>query len=545
MKQRKNLAWQLMQIQLIALIAFAIIILLWLPYSIQNDAENHAIDTAKRLAKQVKILRAYYTENIIKKVLDNKSSITPTVKHKEDPKGIPLPASMVHDIGDMMDHETFRLDFYSPFPFKNRDERELTSFGKRAWQALTLDPNKPFFERQSVDGRTYIQVALADTMVNEVCVDCHNTHPLSPKIDWKINDLRGIIEVSSDITDQVNSGRQAGYVTAIALLVFFGFIMLLLFKKTLREVNIWKDNLSYQENALIKAQKISKSGSWNRSYLTEEETWTEGVRDIFGLDEIKNTKSKESILLDCVHPDDKAFVLQEYVNGFENATERDIEYRIVRKDNGDVRWIHERSEYLLDDNGKTLSLDITLHDITERKNYQKKIESLAMTDQLTGLANRTMFNQRFDEYLSLAKRENFHLALMLLDLDKFKPVNDTYGHQAGDQLLHKVSEIFKDCIRETDLVARLGGDEFAIILINADKLHGVASLAKRVISQIEKPFDIMGHQIRIGTSIGVAFFPDDDTEKEDLIRKADIALYSAKESGRNDFHFYEKEMEEK
>lgn len=182
-----------------------------------------------------------------------------------------------------------------------------------------------------------------------------------------------------------------------------------------------------------------------------------------------------------------------------------------------------------------------MRDITEQKRAQEEIQRLAMTDQLTGLANRNQFHQRFNETLKLAERENKRLALLLLDLDKFKPVNDTYGHPVGDALLQTVSAIFTKCSRETDVVARLGGDEFAILMVHPESSEAASVNAQRVVDEILKPVNIMGYDIQIGTSIGISLYPDDGENEEDLIQKADLALYEAKEAGRNTFRFYKAE----
>jgi len=184
-----------------------------------------------------------------------------------------------------------------------------------------------------------------------------------------------------------------------------------------------------------------------------------------------------------------------------------------------------------------------LRDITDRKMAEEQIRKLAMTDQLTGIANRNQFNQRFNENLKLARRENKLLALMLLDLDKFKPVNDTYGHPVGDALLQHVASIFTKFSRDTDVVARLGGDEFAIILVHPDDQEAAGLSAQRIVDEILKPTNLMGHEIQIGTSVGISLFPNDAKDEENLIKKADLALYEAKEAGRNTFRFYRPETD--
>jgi diguanylate cyclase (GGDEF)-like protein len=192
-----------------------------------------------------------------------------------------------------------------------------------------------------------------------------------------------------------------------------------------------------------------------------------------------------------------------------------------------------------DEKGVLFATGLVATDITERKKNESIIYKMAHTDQLTQLSNRAHFNQRFDETIELAKRENKKLALLMIDLDNFKPVNDTYGHQIGDRLLQKVAGIFKKVSRDTDIAARIGGDEFAIILVYPDNKKMIKLIAKRIVDEINKPIIISEHNINIGVSVGIAIFPDDEEDKEKIIYKADLALYEAKKNGRNTFKFYE------
>ncbi|HKJ37864.1 MAG TPA: sensor domain-containing diguanylate cyclase [Anaerolineales bacterium] len=183
-----------------------------------------------------------------------------------------------------------------------------------------------------------------------------------------------------------------------------------------------------------------------------------------------------------------------------------------------------------------------IRDVSERKKAQDEIQRLAMTDQLTGLGNRNQFNQRFDASLKLAAREKNRLALILLDLDKFKSVNDTFGHPAGDTVLQSVAGVFPSSCRETDVVARLGGDEFAILLVDPDGILNIQMVVERIIGKIARPFKILGNNISIGVSVGIAIYPDDATEKESLIRMADLALYKAKGSDLKSFMFFHSDL---
>jgi diguanylate cyclase (GGDEF)-like protein/PAS domain S-box-containing protein len=184
-----------------------------------------------------------------------------------------------------------------------------------------------------------------------------------------------------------------------------------------------------------------------------------------------------------------------------------------------------------------------VEDITERRRAEAEIVHLARHDALTGLANRAEFNAKLEEASKRMKRGGGAVTVMMLDLDKFKAVNDTRGHPAGDQLLIEVGRRLQSTIRETDVLARLGGDEFAIIQEGGSSQHeGAIALALRIIDAIALPFDLNGHEASIGTSIGIALAPENGVEPEELLKSADLALYDVKADGRNDFRLYHPTM---
>ena len=187
---------------------------------------------------------------------------------------------------------------------------------------------------------------------------------------------------------------------------------------------------------------------------------------------------------------------------------------------------------------------LTTHeDITDRAKSEKQIAFLAQHDLLTGLANRAEFNAKLEEASKRLKRYGGAITVMMLDLDKFKAVNDTLGHPAGDKLLVEVARRLQSSLRETDVVARLGGDEFAIIQEGGSSQHeGAIALAWRIIKAISQPFDLDGHQANVGTSIGIVHAPEHGVEPQDLLKKADLALYQVKNGGRNDFRIFTLEM---
>lgn len=177
-------------------------------------------------------------------------------------------------------------------------------------------------------------------------------------------------------------------------------------------------------------------------------------------------------------------------------------------------------------------------DITERRASFERIQQLAHFDALTELPNRTLLNQHIEQSILTAKRNRNRMALLFLDLDGFKGVNDTMGHHAGDMLLREVSVRLKGCVRETDMVSRLGGDEFVVVMSAINKSEDAAKVAQKIIVSLGEPFQIEGYAVNIGTSIGISIYPDDADESDALKKFADAAMYEVKQAGKNHYRFH-------
>ena len=181
-----------------------------------------------------------------------------------------------------------------------------------------------------------------------------------------------------------------------------------------------------------------------------------------------------------------------------------------------------------------------IRDITDRKAWEEKIKEMALTDPLTGLANRNKFEERLNDLLIHAQRFKTLFSLLVIDLDKFKAVNDNFGHPVGDILLQQVTEILVSSCRDVDTVARLGGDEFVIILNGISEPEDAAIVAKKLIDNLAKPFEIDNNKIEIGASVGISCYPNDSVNIDELMTMADKALYISKNEGRNTYRFYNK-----
>jgi diguanylate cyclase (GGDEF)-like protein/PAS domain S-box-containing protein len=205
----------------------------------------------------------------------------------------------------------------------------------------------------------------------------------------------------------------------------------------------------------------------------------------------------------------------------------------------------ELSATIIRDQKDTVSgLVLVLHDLTERKRYEEKLRHNAIHDHLTELPNRFLFFDRLNIALAQAERDGHELAVLMLDLDEFKKVNDTLGHNIGDKLLQSVAYRLIHMFRKTDTIARLGGDEFVLLLPELSHVEVAQNVAERVVLSFKKPFDLDGLTIPITASIGISVFPNDGGDADTLTRNADIAMYRAKEDGKNRFHLYSPELRE-
>ena len=181
---------------------------------------------------------------------------------------------------------------------------------------------------------------------------------------------------------------------------------------------------------------------------------------------------------------------------------------------------------------------LAIEDITERKKYEEKIQQMAFHDSLTGLPNRKLFSDRLGIVLAQAKRNKKKVGIVMLDLDNFKDVNDTLGHDVGDTLLKEVAEWLSVTLRKSDTVARFGGDEFVLIFPDMEVIEEAIQVVQKIIDRFNKPFLIDTHQLVVTTSIGIAVYPKDGMDEEILMKNADIAMYQAKQAGRARYQFY-------
>lgn len=246
--------------------------------------------------------------------------------------------------------------------------------------------------------------------------------------------------------------------------------------------------------------------------------------------------------IDFVYPVDKSRISSKF-SIIDGAGAKELICRMVRK-NGELIWLESSARSFSTVNGE-IRIAAVSRDITEKQKYEETIRFQAFHDSLTGLPNRLLFKDRLSLALAHCKRSNNMLALIFLDLDRFKLINDTLGHEVGDKLLCQVAARLKECVREGDTVARLGGDEFTIMLPGVTNEEGAAKVAEKILECVRLPIIVDEHELYVSTSAGIALYPSDGEDSETLLKNADTAMYLSKEKNRNNYQFYTPALNQK
>lgn len=306
--------------------------------------------------------------------------------------------------------------------------------------------------------------------------------------------------------------------------------------------------LSQSRSKLAKAQEIAHLIYWEWDFKQPEIQCSADLPQLLGIENTSQPVTFKQILRH-IYVEDRPLFKQALRRAIQQKHAYDIEYRI-QSDKGQIFYLHERTEITEDYDGwKIIG---TLQDITSLKQSEQEIAYFTYYDTLTDLPNRRLFIEQLETAIARARHKQHSLTLMFIDLDHFKHINDTYGHQVGDALLCEAAARIKDCLRDADLiavskdkddrVARFAGDEFTVMLTNIDNVDVLANIAQRIVAKFEKSFDIKGHNVFSTVSIGIAIFPEDGDNVQALMQHADVAMNHAKELGRNNYQFFSAEM---
>jgi diguanylate cyclase (GGDEF)-like protein/PAS domain S-box-containing protein len=270
------------------------------------------------------------------------------------------------------------------------------------------------------------------------------------------------------------------------------------------------------------------------------EFFSEGVRALTGYAPEDFTSGRVTLAA-LVHPDDYVAIAKAVQEALREDRPYTLEYRFRAAD-GRLKWFWERGAGVFGEDGRVLALEGFVTDITERKHAEERLAHLAQFDPLTGLPNRTLLQDRLSQTAAQSQRQSRQAAVLFVDLDRFKLINDTLGHHVGDLLIAEVARRLLRCVRAGDTVGRLSGDEFAVVLADLAHADDAALVAQKVLEALAAPYHLAGSEAFTSASVGIAVCPGDGTHAEDLLRNADLAMYRAKESTRNAYCFFTPEM---
>jgi PAS domain S-box-containing protein len=321
--------------------------------------------------------------------------------------------------------------------------------------------------------------------------------------------------------------------------------------------------MNENKRRLSNAQRIGEMGDWLWDTRTQRIVLSDQAWRIVGREPVREGVDRETFL-DFLHPEDRERVDGALTQASQGQPSLAVQHRILRSD-GVMRHVHQQIELALqDEQGHALQVVGAVHDVTQRTDAEEQIRRLAYYDTLTGLPNRLLYREQLRTALRYAERNSQKVAVMFIDLDNFKRVNDTLGHSAGDELLKVVSGRLVSSLRAIDTVgrivpevrgdsrgeggndspsiARLGGDEFTVMVGGIKSSDDAAVVARRFVTELSQPMTIAGTEVFVGASVGIAIYPNDGVEIDNLLKHADIAMYRAKEDGKGRFHFYDPSM---
>jgi diguanylate cyclase (GGDEF)-like protein/PAS domain S-box-containing protein len=310
--------------------------------------------------------------------------------------------------------------------------------------------------------------------------------------------------------------------------------------------------LNRNKHRLSRTQELAKLGNWDLDLINNTFHCSAQALRLLGAKESEGEVTYKNFFKPVV-VQERDKVIEHIESAIRANRPFSINYRIILPD-GTQRFILNSGEIFYNENGVAEEVSGAVQDVTQLKNAEEEIRLLAFYDGLTGLANRILFMDRLDREIAASKRHERIFALLFLDLDQFKRINDTFGHHVGDLLLKSVSETLQKCIRNTDtaarvvntdseaFIARLGGDEFILLLSDINAPENASVVARRILQEMPKTHELEGHSVSVTTSIGISTFPTDGENSELLLKHADSAMYHAKETGRNNYQFYKESL---
>jgi diguanylate cyclase (GGDEF)-like protein/PAS domain S-box-containing protein len=298
--------------------------------------------------------------------------------------------------------------------------------------------------------------------------------------------------------------------------------------------------LRESEERLRLAMEATQMGLWYWSLGDDAFTYSDGLGHLFGRPADAPHVDYRTLQV-AIHPEDRALFHAAITHAIRAGNDLQIDFRVVWPD-GSIHWLTNRGQVHRDASRRALRIVGVTLDITDRKLAEQRIAHMAHHDALTGLPNRALLHDRIRQAIAHAHRAGGQLAVMFIDLDRFKTINDSLGHPVGDRLLQGVASRILACLREGDTVSRLGGDEFVIVVPGLDEASDASHVAAKIQEALANAFHVQGHDLHVSASVGISLYPADGMDAETLMRNADTAMYHAKDSGRANYQFFTPHM---
>jgi diguanylate cyclase (GGDEF)-like protein/PAS domain S-box-containing protein len=298
--------------------------------------------------------------------------------------------------------------------------------------------------------------------------------------------------------------------------------------------------LRESEEQLRLAMEAAQMGIWYWEVDTDRFLHSEGLSVLFG-GKASDPLADYRVFQQRLHPEDRELLEATLRHAVRQGVDFQVDYRVIWPD-GSIHWLANRGQIHRDANGRAQRVIGVAMDITDRKIAEQRIAHMAHHDALTGLPNRVLLRDRIQQAIAQAHRNGTELAVLFLDLDRFKTINDSLGHQLGDRLLQSVASRILVCVREGDTVARVGGDEFVIVIPGIASSADASSVASKILEVLASAFHLNGNDLHVSASIGISLYPSDGSDAETLMRNADTAMYHAKDSGRGNYQFFTQHM---
>lgn len=460
-----RLFWRMTLPVPIMLVVGILLLLFALPKAVEWNIKVTAKENALQVARDYRSIRDYYNTYVVEEVRSD-SDVEVSHMHLESEGSIPSPATFLKEMTKQRGSDDVAISLVSPMPFNARGEQALDSFQQQAWDTLTQTPDDILVSIDRKNGKDIVRVAIADRMTAESCVNCHNSHPDSPRQDWSLGDVRGVLEVQSDVGAQLARGTSLSIGLIVALSIGGAFLALI--------------------NGL-NARTVAKPLNDMSQALLQLST---GKRDF----ELPDSEQTEEV--------------QRLWNAF----------HAFRK-----------------------------HD-EEREALGRQVHALAYYDSLTDLPNRASFRERLESEIARAMDEpGLMIAVMLLDLDHFRDVNNALGHDAGDELLRTLGRRLSEIRGHEMLVARISEDEFGVMICErgdpAHEQEAASESVRRIIAAVEEPIEWEDQALTLSGSLGISIYPRDGGDSSALLKHADLALDQAKKEGRRTYRYYSQDME--